>query len=201
MFLFDPTQDPRFRNRYGATSSNDAKDVTNRQESVLLETATRVRRYLSLAQSAKHDRPLIVVLTKADAWGHLLTGIEPVEPWHRKGEVAGLDMERVETASWAARALLAETCPEVVTAAEDFASRVIYVPVSALGRTPEPDPTNGRPTIRPRDIKPRWVMTPLLVGLREGLPGLISRLKHRSHSSFGNGSPQSSGGIPRGRLA
>ena len=41
---------------------------TTRQESILLEAATRVRRYVGLPQNARHNRPLIVVLTKYDSW-------------------------------------------------------------------------------------------------------------------------------------
>ena len=43
-----------------------------RQETILSEAAQRVRRYAGLAQSQKHDRPLIVVVTKFDSWKHLL---------------------------------------------------------------------------------------------------------------------------------
>ena len=45
-----------------------------RQDTVLSEAAQRVRRYTGLAQSQKHERPLIVVVTKFDSWRHLLAG-------------------------------------------------------------------------------------------------------------------------------
>jgi hypothetical protein len=180
LYLFDPTQDPRFRDRCRTRPDLLLGSVTNRQESVLLETAARVRRFIGLSQSTKHDRPLIVVVTKSDVWSHLLSDGARDEPWTRgSGPVAGLDMGRIEDRSRALRALLSNTCPEVVTAAEDFAARVLYVPISALGTRPVADPVSGRPAIRPRDIRPMWVMVPLLVGLREGLPGLVSRLKPR----------------------
>src|SRR5262249_26472670 len=47
LFLFDPTQDARFRERCGggAQPPPGAADFTSRQEIVLLEAAARVRRY------------------------------------------------------------------------------------------------------------------------------------------------------------
>jgi hypothetical protein len=180
MYLFDPTQDPRFRQRCQTRHDLPFGDVTSRQESVLLETATRVRRFIGLSHSAKHDRPLIVVVTKSDVWSHLLPDSNAGEPWARvAGPLAGLDMGRIEDQSRSVRTLLTNSCPEVVTAAEDFAARVLYVPITALGTSPETDAATQLPAVRPRDIRPVWVTVPLLVGLREGMPGLVSRLKSR----------------------
>lgn len=188
-FLFDPTQDPRFRKRYQTRAAQSGIPVTNRQEFVLLEAAGRVRRYLSMPQNAKHDRPLVVVLTKSDIWGRLLPNFHSSEPWLRRGAIAGLDLERIEKVSHSARELLIETCPEIVDAAENFASNVLYVPASALGSQPEIDPSSGLPAIRARDIRPSWVTAPLLAGLRLGLPGLISRLKSKQASATVNNGP------------
>jgi hypothetical protein len=92
-------------------------------------------------------------------------------------------MDRINSRSQAVRAMLASTCPEVVTTAEQFATRVLYVPASALGNSPIVDQTTGGPAIRPRDIRPSWVIAPFLISLREGVPGLVSRLKSRGAAS------------------
>src|SRR5207302_9284038 len=69
LYLFDPTQDARFRKlcqQRCAISETALGGRSTRQESVLLEAAARVRRYTGLSQNARHQRPLIVVLTKFD---------------------------------------------------------------------------------------------------------------------------------------
>src|SRR4051812_13981506 len=77
LFLFDPTQDPRFRNACAGKSADPqmqgrtqrlARERAVRQETILLEAAARVRRYTGLAQNAKHRRPLVVIVTKYDSW-------------------------------------------------------------------------------------------------------------------------------------
>ena len=81
MFLFDPTQDMRYRRICSGKTSDPQmmerserlqREGAVRQETILSEAAQRVRRYAGLAQSQKHDRPLIVVVTKFDSWKHLL---------------------------------------------------------------------------------------------------------------------------------
>jgi hypothetical protein len=190
LFLFDPTQDVRFR---ALCQPALPPGHTSRQESVLLETADRVRRLTGLAQGAKHDRPLVVVLTKFDAWRSLLDDQNVADPWKTVGRVAGLDPVRIDERSAALRSLLRRVCPEVVSAAEGFAREVVYVPVSALGRSPVPDPATGRPSLRPGDIKPLWATVPLLFGLSRYIsPGLVPVLRRT-----GSGQPSGNGVTPK----
>jgi hypothetical protein len=179
LFLFDPTQDPRFlRRRQEKTGANDAVPArTSRQESILSEAAVRVRRARGLSENARHDRPLIVVLTKCDAWAGLLEDGDLSPPWRAKDGLAGLDRERIERRSQQLRRLMLELCPELVAAAENFAQEVVYVPVSALGRQPEKGP-HGL-ALRPRDIRPVWVSVPLLYGLCRWMHGLIPAMRRR----------------------
>jgi hypothetical protein len=156
-----------------------ARGRTNRQESVMHEIATRVRRYTGLAVGAKHPRPLIVIVTKLDAWKHLLPEPDLSEPWARTDWLTGLDMDKIEKRSRDTRALLARLCPEFVSAAEDFAQNVLYVPVTALGQTPAAEPDTKRAMMRPRDIRPAWVTVPLLYGLSRELPGLVAAMRRR----------------------
>jgi hypothetical protein len=185
LFLFDPTQDPRFLKLLrdeGKTAAAVAGPRSSRQEMVLHEAASRIRRYAGLAPTARHDRPLIVVATKADLWGELLGGGERPAPWvvARDG-LAALDGEAVDRHSRSLRTLLLRATSEVVAAAENLSARVSYVAVSALGCRPEPVPVGeGRPPlpgIRPSAIRPQWVTVPFLHGLSQSLAGLIPVLR------------------------
>jgi hypothetical protein len=176
LFLFDPTQDPRFRQACQDARTGPAVTAsgrTGRQESVLLEAATRVRRYSGLPQNVKHKRPLIVIVTKWDVWVHLLQDRSTENPWVGRDSVCALHTDWIEKRSEDVRRLLMRLTPEVVTAAEGFAQQVIYVPVSALGRLPEVDPKTGKLAVRPGQLRPLWVTVPMLYGMHRCLPGLI----------------------------
>jgi hypothetical protein len=195
LFLFDPTQDQRFRKlcRDAKSATTDVTSGrTSRQESVLLEAAARVRRYAGLPQNAKHNRPLVVVVTKYDVWSAVSEDEGTHEPWLADDGLFALDLKRIEKRSQSLRALMLNVCPEVVNAAESFAKTVVYVPVSALGRTPVTDESNGRLAIHPREIKPSWVTIPLLYGLCRWMPGLISGIKDKRKPGSPAGHPQTS---------
>ena len=187
LFLFDPTQDPRFRRLYEASNPSAAmmNQRSERQDLVLREAATRVRRLSGLKTGEKHKRPLVVIVTKCDAWADLLDDDLSQEPWLVKNGLAGLDRERIAKRSLALRALLDKTCPEVVVAAEEFAEEVIYMPVSALGRAPSPLESKNAdtaqivkiPAIRPADIRPRGVIVPFLHALNLAVPGLVMSVR------------------------
>lgn len=179
MFLFDPTQDPRFRDSCrDKTKDTQVLDapVTARQETVLLEAAARIRRYANLSHDEKHNRPLIVVVTKQDAWAPAL---KLRSPWNKTNqhEIHALDTSHVDHVSQRVRELLWKLSPEIVSAAEGFAEKVIYVPCSATGRPPEKDPETGELGIRPRDIKPCWTEVPLLYAISRWTGGMIPRVE------------------------
>lgn len=180
LYLFDPTQDPRFRrlceDRKLPTHGFPAGRAS-RQETVLLEAAQRIRRYTGLPLNAKHDRPLMVILTKWDAWMGLLQDRDIQDPWINDPvtKLARLDMDRIERRSQEIRSLLLQTTPEVIAAAEGFARQVIYVPVSALGVAPQPEPRSKKMAVRPKSIRPLWATVPFVYGLAQGIPGLFLR--------------------------
>ncbi|MEX2121849.1 MAG: hypothetical protein WD847_19870 [Pirellulales bacterium] len=199
-FLFDPTQDVRFRKacqgktddpQMALRSTRLARERPIRQDSILLEAAERVRRHGGLAHRAKHPRPLVVVVTKHDSWSALLPGEALETPWvaSRRSAVCGLDLELIERRSRAVRSLLWDLSPEIVSAAESFADTVVYIPVSAMGRGPEVDPGTGALGIRPCDIHPVWAEVPLLYVMSRYLRGLIPYLKPKSGPSR-NGDPE-----------
>lgn len=184
LFLFDPTQDKRFRaacRGKAAGSSGDRDNRLSRQETLLNEAAARVRKFRGLSQSARDDRPLIVILSKFDEWSHLIGSMDDPEPWRRidGAGVRGLDVDRIHDRSARLRELLARYCPETVAAAEGFAEEVIYIAVSALGDQMEIDPATNLPGVRPANIRPYWATIPLLYALARAAPALIPRIKRR----------------------
>jgi hypothetical protein len=180
MFLFDPTQDLRFRAACrGVDAAGSAQHTArlSRQETILSEAAARFRRHAGLSQSSKYDHPLIVVLSKFDEWSHLLdAGDDDGDPWRSQGNFTGVDVGWIQRSSDRLRKILLEYCPEIVTAAETFAKHVAYIDVSALGSRVEHNSSSGMPAIRPRDIQPRRVTVPLIYAVSQVLPALIPRV-------------------------
>jgi hypothetical protein len=184
-FLFDPTQDARFRKAAeGKTNDPQMKprtkrlerESTYRQDTVLVEAIQRVRRHAGLREDQMHQRPLIVVVTKWDSWKALLPGVDPVPPPYRG--VAGsnvnvLDSTRIEDVSNKLVSLLRTLTPEIVAAAEGFTKHLLFVPVSATGCPPELDESTGAFGVRPKNLNPYWVEVPMLYALSKWSAGLI----------------------------
>lgn len=178
MFLFDPTQDPRFRKAcMGLCRDPQLADHarTSRQEIVLLEAANRIRRFAGLSQTEKHGRPLIVIVTKFDAWAPLLGNPRLAPPYAKTpgSNLHAVDLSFVHTISQQTRSLLWDYTPEIVSAAESFADEVYYVPVSATGKETEVDPSTGLLGVRSSDMNPIWVEVPVLMAMCKWIPGLI----------------------------
>jgi hypothetical protein len=178
LFLFDPTQDPRFRDACHKLSADPQmrdRARTYRQETVLSEAADRIRTHSGMSPRAKHNRPLIVVVTKYDAWSSLLPRerlqLDQALRETRSG-MRALDLGVVDHASRLTRGLLEQHSPEIISAAESFADRVVYLPVSALGCAPEKGAGEFL-VVRPRNIKPQWVEIPMYYALLASVPGLI----------------------------
>ncbi len=90
------------------------------------------------------------------------------------GHLSVLDLDRIERISQKVRRLLLELTPEVVSNAEDFSDEVFYIPVSALGHSPEKYPDRNGLLIKPKDVQPRWVTIPLLYSYARWATGLIA---------------------------
>lgn len=183
-FVFDPTQDSRFQRKMNESGCGLTTAMrTMRQEPILQEAAARIRRYSGLRQSEKHNRPLVVILTKFDAWWQLLGNDVAPNPWREVRQpnaadestaiISALETSLIEYQSQLARDLLLRTTPEIVTAAEGFAREVIFMPVSAVGWNVEIDGRTGQQVIRPVEAEPYWVTTPFLYGLSRAASGMI----------------------------
>ncbi len=202
LFLFDPTQDQRFRERCRGKNTDlpSGGSVNSRQEVILLEAAERIRRLTNQQQSAKHPHPLIVLVTKYDTWHHLLDKVITENPWQATSQgINALDTESIANCSQKVRRLLGETCPELVNAANGFSQDVTYLPVSALGRKPVVDPATGLLAVRPRKINPIWAIVPLLYGLARSLKGVIPICKQPAAGGRGTAARKGASTAPARR--
>ncbi|PHS08271.1 MAG: hypothetical protein COA78_12915 [Blastopirellula sp.] len=178
MYCFDPTQDPRMRSACGDATDDfqvASAPVTNRQDIVLHEIASRIKKHGGLKESERSTKPLLVICTKFDAWSSLMgekTLPLPFVP-SSSSEIHRLDLSVIRDVSKRVRNVLYEHSPEIVGAAESFSSNVYYIPVSATGRAPEQDEETGLIGVRPRDIKPMWCEVPMLLAIACWSGGLV----------------------------
>ena len=197
MFIFDPTQDVRFRQRLAGVSGDPqlaAGTKTTRQDQLLVEMARRIRIHAGLSPQERVPKPLFVILSKSDIWAPLLkerdgTPMDLVTPPYSR-ERAGLgkvSIQRVDRVSDAIRELLMNLAPELVAVAEDAFERVIFVPVSAIGTSPVMDPASGLLKVPVARISPRWVTVPFMYTLARWSTHLVANDKSASGSdpSFG----------------
>ncbi len=171
IFLFDPTQDMRFRAALRGGSADPqllSSAHSFRQDTVLLEVASRIRRQSGMAADEKLSQALTVVVSKSDIWRGLIsdediTSDPYVTEVRDDGSLLGrIDKDRVERVSARVEAILRETVPEFVSAVEDIASRVLYVPVSATGGSPQVESASGMMKFESGHITPWWVTVPLI---------------------------------------
>jgi hypothetical protein len=178
LFLFDPTQHPPFRQRLeraGLVVASGSRGRAGRQDLILIEAATRIRRLLNMGDALKHTKPLIVIVTKKDLWGPLMNESVPAQQalvTTRSGLTA-LNVDAIEEHSRKVRKLLHETTPEIVEAAENFAESVTFIGVSALGKMPKKMGESNLWGIEPDAIQPDGVTLPILLSLHLRLPGSI----------------------------
>ena len=179
LFLFDPTQHPKFRSAC-AGRSNDPQIRENiwshPQHQVLAEAGKRIKEAKGLSSTGKLKTPLIVIATKHDAWSSLtgdslLSSTRVIQPIRTGGMAVLLDA--VQQLSTKLRAVLWQHSHEVVSAAESLSEQVFYLPVSLFSRPPVRSPSDGKLMIRPADISPTGVDLPILLALALAVPGLI----------------------------
>lgn len=156
-FLFDPSADPRFRSELDL-GSGDLNNTAQRQDTLLMELAARIRRHLGSRGEERLSRPLVVGFSKADMLRDRLPLSE--SPCRQRPDGAyALDWDALHRISDATEALLAEFVPEVVGTARDIASEVWFLPMSALGHNPKNE------GVRASDVKPVWAEVPVLFTL------------------------------------
>jgi hypothetical protein len=187
LFLFDPTQHPRFR-LAGKDRSKDPQFRQQKwlysQDQVLAEAAMRIRSYSEprLSQHEKIPGHLVVVVSKFDAIAALSPRKKLLEtPVIRKMQdgPSVLHVDALQAVSSEIRGMLAEYAGEIVNEAESSFQDVIYIPASAFGRPPEQ--VGDQPNlfgIRPRDVHSQWTEVPMLYALHEAAPKLVPVKRH-----------------------
>jgi len=175
LFLFDPTQNLRFKRackqpvndpQMNHELGGDVRRSDVPQEIILTEMITRIRAHLRLSPHEKHKAPLIIVLTKFDAWQqltHFPHYDPPLKPVLNM-PISVFYVKRVEEYSQMLRKLLLDLIPDLVSTAETFAEKVTYIAVSATGRPPEigPPGSDGKRQLmfRSSEVKPIWAEVP-----------------------------------------
>lgn len=194
MFIFDPTQDVRFKQKLQGVSSDPQLAPgrrTIRQDQLLVDMVRRVRMHAGLAPQERIARPLFLLMSKSDIWRELLTDEQGVPldtitpPYARERPGLGkVGIRRVDRVSARLRELMMEFAPEMVTAAEDAFERVIYVPVSATGTSPVLDPASGLLKINVNRLAPTWCTVPFVYALARWSQHLMASDKSEPSEAF-----------------
>ena len=186
MFLFDPTQDIRFRQRLAHSGSAKDPQVAPdsraaRQDHLLVEMARRIRVHGGLGAQERIPKPLFLILSKSDVWDSLLRDgsgaqldVRSPPYFAARPGLGGLSVQRVDAVSARVRALLLNLAPELVASAEDAFERVVYVPVSSLGTSPQRDAATGLLRVPVADIAPRWVTVPFVYTIARWSTSLVA---------------------------
>jgi len=172
LFMLDPTKSPRFRKVLCRKDDPQLvrTSIVQRQDTVFTETLNRIRLNLGMDGAQRYTKPVVVLLSKADLLGDDFQELMRRNPWewHDEWQTHCLDVSYLMQASYKTRALILKHVPEIVSTIEAFANDVIYMPVSALGCSPLPDPNHeghhdsALLVVRTGDIAPKWVEVPLL---------------------------------------
>ena len=186
MFVFDPTQEPAFLRACIGRSSDpqieanikvSADEILDPQATILATADQNVKKFLGRPIAEPLDTPLVVIVTKHDAWKHMLDGDLPSiigEP--KAGGLCGLQVGVIEEYSKRLRGLLMQHAPEVVAAAQRFSRHVYFVPASATGCAPvKAGDLDGRPNYKFRagSVNPYWIEVSLLWLLARHIRGLV----------------------------
>lgn len=182
IFTFDPTREAAFQERLRSPVAGGF-DNFRQQEPLLQEAAKRVRQFAGLRPSEQHKSPLVVAVTKSDAWidafdlefgGASASFTKKVQNAAKGVDVSALDLEAIERGSNQLRKILEETCGEIVSAAETFCSDVTYVPVSAVGNETRIDPETGETFLAAADASPVNASLPFLIAMAKSKSRLIA---------------------------
>ncbi len=199
LFLFDPTQEPEFRAACrGRTSDPQMGEYGKKfqQDLVLSDAARRIRDQTKLSETQMYDKPLIVVVTKYDAWAGLTSQKRLDDELAIRTSPSGstgLRVSAIEKVSEQIRGILAKHASGVVAAAERFASDVTYIPVSSIGCTPKVvSSADGHDDllVRAGDIHPMWAQVPMLYALHKTVDGLVPVAKSSSRKNSKSQSPE-----------
>ena len=190
LFLYDPTQDTRFRKAVEGKTNDPQMKVRGdrlkwespvRQDTILNEANNKVKQQIGLSHNELHKKPLIVIVTKYDTWWTLLGEERLPDPWieNPEGGPDGIHIQSIHDVSQKVKDVLSEYAPEIVSSAESFCDEVIYIPVSATGCSPLFDEQGESVGVAPKDMRPMWVEVPLLYSLARWSEGVVPQIVSR----------------------
>lgn len=191
LFVFDPTQHHNVRKVLANVATDpqiSSKARSTRQDQILTEAGRRIRADRGMAPDDRDKRPLIVVLTKYDAWKRLARDTELKATWamtRGNDGIVRLNVPQIRQLSDQFRKVMQKYCPEVVAAADAFSEDVIYIPCSALGCSPT-KLDNGVLAINPRDVNPVWAEVPLLYAIHRSISGFIGSTDKKRSAATGS---------------
>jgi hypothetical protein len=201
IFVFDPTQDQKFRaacrERSGDKQFTDVKVDT--QDVLYGNVMNRILSLRGLQPTERVKVPMVVALTKFDAWSFLLNTKMLPAYWRdvplpdSDGRlIRAFDPRTLQLVSKACRDLLEQVAPHVLATIESRCdpAGITYVPVSATGGpargktsaadwsfAPEPAPPDGYNYFLQKDIRPMWAEVPMLALLSRCVPQLLPTIQ------------------------
>ena len=201
IFVFDPTQDQKFRAACRERSSDGQfRDVKVDTQDVLYgNVMNRILSLRGMQPTERDDIPLVVALTKFDASSFLLK-TKALPPYWREvplpesdgRPIRAFDPRVLKTVSQACRGLLERVAPHVLATIESRCAPagITFVPVSATGGpavgkssaaawpfAPQPAPPDGLNYFLQKDIRPMWAEVPMLALLARCVPSLLPTLQ------------------------
>lgn len=195
IFVFDPTQDQAFR----AACRAESKDpqfhgaVVDTQDILYGNVMNRILSLRGMSPTARVRTPLVVALTKFDAWSFLMETPELPDLFRDVSlpdgaSAAFFDAEGLQAVSQACRRMLSRVAPQVLATIESRCepSGIYYLPVTATGGPregktdsqkwpflPEQPPNDGLDYFLHGKVQPRWAEVPMLALLHRAAPQLL----------------------------
>jgi hypothetical protein len=165
--VFDPTQAPIVREKLLQTSTDPqlVRGPIHNQDTLIRETANRLRAFSGLSSSQRIERPVLVLMTKADLWLPLLGEDLTKDPYVYPTATSAirccrLDLARVESLSDKLDQWVKTSAPDVHSALKESFAGVRFIPLTASGQSPVL--ANGKYTFDNQTLAPRWACVPLL---------------------------------------
>ena len=180
LFLFDPFKDSK---AIGDCNRNDPQaGVALRsinQGQILHEMINRIKKFRGMASFEKSDKTLVVLVPKYDAWANSFPfdmKSSSFVYFNKSTLQYSLDLSIIKCVSYCTRQWLLERASEIVTDSEAFFENVYFLPVSALGTSPDYDEARNMIGVKPSKIDPIWVDVPMYLHLWKC--GLVPAVKN-----------------------
>lgn len=179
-YLFDPLQNPKFKSMISSSGNSQVEKthIASRQEILLDEVVNRIEKNTN--STRPFNKSIYILVTKFDLWKNLLSQEITSNPWEMDDNgIFSLKIDTLYNTSLAVRSLIEKVCPQMVHSAEENFDKVVFIPVSAIGKdTSMIEMQNGMFGVKPKDIKPFGTSLPLISVLSD--TGYVKTVSNRS---------------------